>query len=155
MQSSITTYGDGSSAQNPKPYVFLITDGMNNSQYRGVLTNGTWYYPGNPSSYPSSYGTSNWSGGSNPQTLSSSNCSSIKSAGATLSILNIPYSILTVGPNDVAETQQANSVSPGVPTAMSSCASTGFFTTANAPADINTALQAMFAQAVQAAHLTN
>ena len=154
VQSTITTFGDGSSAKNPKPFVFLITDGMNNSQYRGVQKSGTWYYPGNPSSYYG-YGNSDWYGGSNPQTLSSSFCNSIKNAGANLSVLTIPYSLLTVGPNDADETRATNKVSPNVPAAMSNCASTGFFTTANTPADINTALQAMFAQAIQSAHLTN
>jgi hypothetical protein len=42
-----------------------------------------------------------------------------------------------------------------VPNNLQSCASTNFFYTANTPADINSALQAMFEQAVSTAHITN
>ena len=42
-----------------------------------------------------------------------------------------------------------------VPNNLQSCASTNFFHTASTPADINSALQAMFEQAVSTAHITN
>lgn len=150
-------YGNGSASNKSRPFIFLITDGMNNSQYYGTQTYqnqkySKYFYPGNPSSY-SGYSNAGFTG-SNPQPINSSVCSSLKQAGATISVLYIPYAQLTVGTTDVAETQQANTASPKLPAALTSCATTGYFYTANTPTDITNALTAMFNQAVQAAHLT-
>ena len=41
-----------------------------------------------------------------------------------------------------------------IPGSLSACASPGFFYTANTPADITAALNAMFNHAVQVAHIT-
>ena len=48
-----------------------------------------------------------------------------------------------------------NSIIPYIPADLQACASPGFFFTANSATDINNAMQAMFAQALQAARITN
>lgn len=82
-----------------------------------------------------------------------SQCAALKKAGATVSILYIPYTTLTVTNQNTGETIAANNAVPVIPGDLQTCASSGYFYTANTPTDINNALAAMFAQAVQAAHL--
>lgn len=154
LGTTISPYGDGSSQRSSRPFVFLITDGMENTQYFWQSQYGKNNYPGSPSLYWG-YNSSNWSGGSSPQTITPSWCSAIKSSGATVSILYIPYTTLTLTATNQGETNAANGAIPNIPKALINCASAGFFTTANTPADINTALAQMFQQAVQAAHLTH
>ncbi len=50
MQSTVAVYGDGSTAAKPKPFVFLVTDGMQNGQHF-FTWNGKYTYPGNPSKF--------------------------------------------------------------------------------------------------------
>jgi len=49
----------------------------------------------------------------------------------------------------------ANSNIADIPASLQACASPKFFFTANTPADITTALNAMFNQALVTAHITN
>ena len=49
----------------------------------------------------------------------------------------------------------ANSNIANIPGSLQSCASPGFFYTANSPADITAALNAMFNHALVTAHITN
>jgi Flp pilus assembly protein TadG len=135
----ITTLGNGSTSSNSKPYVFLITDGMNNSQ-----------------TYTQEQG---FQGGSNPTPFySQAACDALKNQGVTISILYIPYLNIPANTNAApwaqAEDQQANNQTNLLAPALSACASTGFFYTANSAADITNALNAMFQQAVQVAQLT-
>lgn len=154
MQSTIQTYGDGSSALKPKPFVFIVTDGMQNGQHFFTWT-GKYTYPGNPSSFP---GYSNaWWDGSQPALMDPTLCQSLKSAGATISILYIPYLQLSFVPNGGTvsyENTKVNGFSPSIPNALVQCASSGYFYTANTPTDITNALNAMFNQAIQVAHLS-
>ena len=53
------------------------------------------------------------------------------------------------------EAQAVNGVIPYIPTDLQSCASPGFFFTANTDADITNAMIQMFNQALQASRLTN
>ena len=171
MKSAISAgpgYGTGAASNNSKPYVFLITDGMQNSQHFGVyqqgLCNGAFgtyceNYPGNPSTYPY-FGNANFDG-SSPQAMDPTQCAALKAAGATISVLYTPYTNLTVGPQNQAETNAADNAIANLPTALTTCAGTSagndgatWIHTANSSADIQTALQQMFQQAVQAAHLT-
>ena len=156
-------YGNGAASNSSRPYVFLITDGMQNDQHYGIYQQGIcgggsallsncWNYPGNPSTY-AYFGNANFDG-SNPKAMDSTQCTALKNAGATISVLYIPYINLTVGSTNQGETNAVNSAIANLPSALSSCASPGFFRTANSAADINTALLQMFQQAVQAAHLT-
>jgi Flp pilus assembly protein TadG len=158
MQSTIQAAGgfnDGSSTTSRKPFVFLVTDGMQNSQHFGVSSGSKWYYPGNPSSFRG-YSAGNWDG-SQPAQIDPTQCTALKTAGATISILYIPYNIINFtdyGGGIAWENNRVNGFSPTLSTPLQSCASPGFFFTANTPADITTALNAMFDKALQAAHLT-
>ena len=161
MKSVVSPVGDGSNASTSKPFVFLITDGMDNNQHFGSWSGSAWRYVGNPNtafkSYTGSDGktpiTSNWDG-SQPQLFSTSLCSQLNSGGITLSILYIPYVPLTLGTSNQGETLTVNSLIPNVATNLQKCATPGFFYTASSDADITSALNAMFNQAVQVAHLS-
>lgn len=156
MKSTISVYGDGSSASQPKPFVFLITDGMQNGQHFGTTSGSNWNYPGNPSKF---YGYGNaWWDGSQPAQIDPNTCSALKAAGATISILYIPYNQISYVDNGgtVAwENGRVNGFSPTLSTPLKACASTGFFYTANSPTDINNALNAMFDQALRVARITH
>lgn len=158
MKTAITAsggFGDGSSALARRPFVFLVTDGMQNGQHYAINQNGKYYYPGNPSNYPG-YGAGNFDG-SSPAQIDPSLCTALKAAGATISILYIPYNIITYtdrGGIVAWENGRVNGFSPTLSTPLQSCASPGFFYTANTPTDITAALNAMFDQALQVARLT-
>ncbi len=53
-----------------------------------------------------------------------------------------------------SQTNAANKAIPGIPTALTACASPGFFYTATVPGDIDKALKAMFQQAVNATRIS-
>ncbi len=67
MNSLISSVGTGASSSSTLPYVFLITDGVENTQT---------YPPFN---------------GSNPQVFDTSLCTTLKNRGITIAILYIPY----------------------------------------------------------------
>jgi len=135
MNTTIKTVGDGSSSTNTQPFVFLITDGAQNSQTQ-------WNF--------------SWSGSNSATTLSPSLCTTLKSRGIIISVLYIPYQPIQ-NPTTFANSEDiyANNNIPNIPPALQSCASSGYFFTANTPADITTALNAMFNQALVTAHITN
>ena len=151
IQGTISPYGDGSSAVKSKPFVFLITDGMENTQRFAIASGSTWRYPGGSSLQAQS--NRSWWTGTDPKAIDPSLCSALKSAGATVSVLYIPYTTLTVTGQNTGETQQANAAQPDIPGSLQACATPGYFQMANSPADINNALATMFNQAVQVAHL--
>jgi Flp pilus assembly protein TadG len=158
MKSAITAaggFGDGSSMLARRPFVFLVTDGMQNGQHYAINQNGKYYYPGNPSSFPG-YGAGNFDG-SSPSQIDPSLCTALKTSGATISILYIPYNLISYtdyGGVVAWENGRVNGFSPSLSTPLKSCASPGFFYTANSPADITAALNAMFDQALAVARLT-
>ncbi|SFV14602.1 Flp pilus assembly protein TadG [Methylobacterium sp. 174MFSha1.1] len=148
-------FGDGSTSASRKPFVFLVTDGMQNGQHFFVKPNGTYAYPGNPSKFVG-YGDAGWDG-SQPAQIDAKNCDALKSAGAVISILYIPYnqiSFVDKGGSVVAENKKVNAFSPTLANPLQACASSGYFRTANTPADITTALNSMFDQALRVARLT-
>jgi Flp pilus assembly protein TadG len=136
MNTIITTVGDGSSPTNTKPFVFLVTDGTQNFQ------------------------TCCGFSGSNSATVmptgASSLCKPLKDRGITISVLYIPYQFIQ-NPTTIFNNEDnvANANIPNIPPSLQDCASPNFFFTANTPADITTALTAMFNQALQVAHITN
>jgi len=158
MKTTITAaggFGDGSSALLRRPFVFLVTDGMQNNQHFAINQNGKYYYPGNPSSF-TGYGAGNWDG-SQPSQIDPSLCTALKTAGATISVLYIPYNTISFtdyGGGIAWENNRVNGFSPTLATPLKSCASPGFFYTANSPSDITAALNAMFDQALAVARLT-
>ena len=83
-------------------------------------------------------------------------CSTLKNRGITVSVLKISYQTIQ-NPTSFANNEDfcANSNIPAIPPNLKSCAPPNFFFTANTPADITTALNAMFNQALVTAHITN
>lgn len=155
MLSKISKFGDGSSATKSKPYVFLVTDGMENFQHFFTMKNGKYAYPGSPSTY-AGYSDAWWDG-SQPASIDPTLCQSMKSAGVTISILYIPYLYIPYTPNGgtiASENAKVNAFNSSLAPALKSCASDGFFYTANTPADITASMNAMFNQAVQVTHLS-
>lgn len=165
MKATITSFGDGSSALTPKPFVFLITDGMQNDQHfcepqrDGDPCNpavGRINYTGYLSKFKN-YKSSNWSyGGSKPAPIDPSYCNQLKNAGAVVSVLYIPYNKIDfkdMGGGIAYENNRVNSFSPDLANPLRTCASPGFFYTANTPDDIKASLNAMFDQALQVARL--
>jgi hypothetical protein len=136
MNSLISSVGTGVSSSSTLPYVFLITDGVENTQT---------YPPFN---------------GSNPQVFDTSLCTTLKNRGITIAILYIPYQPIQnpttfAGSEDINVNALIPPESNDVPNNLQACASPQFFFTANTPADINTALQTMFNDVVSTAHITN
>ena len=139
------TVGDGSTATTPQPYVFLVTDGAQDNQTKGV-PNGSW------------------AGSNKATTIDKQNtlttvpqCETLKNRGVIISVLYIPYQpvspVVTTFAGD--EDTYANNNIPYIPASLQKCASPGFFYTANSPSDITAALNAMFNHALQTAHITN
>jgi len=138
LNTTIKSIGSGGSTTNTLPYVFLITDGAQDNQVKGV-PNGAW-------------SGSNRATVINPTTV----CKPLKDRGIIISVLYIPY--IPIDPVNTSfagnEDTYANNNIPNIPPSLSGCATPGFFYTANSPADITTALQKMFNQALVHAHLT-
>ncbi|WOH65724.1 TadE/TadG family type IV pilus assembly protein [Bradyrhizobium sp. BWA-3-5] len=136
--------GDGSTPTTPQPYVFLVTDGAQDNQYKDV-PNGSWH------------------GSNQATTIDKQNtlatvpqCETLKSRGVIVSVLYIPYQPVSPVVTSFAgnEDTYANNNIQYIPASLQKCASPGFFYTANTPADITAALNAMFNHALQTAHLT-
>jgi Flp pilus assembly protein TadG len=136
MNNLITTVGDGSASNNTQPFVFFVTDGAQNFQtccgFSG--SNSATVMPTGASSY----------------------CKPLKARGITISVLYIPYQTIQ-NPTTIFSNEDgvANANIPNISPSLSDCASPGFFFTANSPADITTALNAMFNKALITAHITN
>jgi Flp pilus assembly protein TadG len=137
------TVGDGSTPSTPQPYVFLVTDGAQDNQFKDIPT-------------PSVPG--GWHGSNHATVIDpTKECKALKDRGIIVSVLYIPYQ--PVSPVIVSfannEDTYANNNIPYISPSLEACASPGFFYTANAPADITAALNAMFNHALQTAHITN
>jgi len=146
INAKILSVGDGSGAKQSQPFVFFVSDGMQNSQ-SFVTSTGAW--PG-VTPYPTPPGQT-----VSIRAMDPTLCSVLKARGITVSVLEIPYPTFAA-PKTFAASQEfkANDAVPNLPTAMQACASPGFYRQANSPADIAAAMQDMFAQAVQSARLT-
>eukprot|EP01037_Dinobryon_pediforme_P012730 gene12730-12826_t len=131
LNNIITTVGDGSSISSPAAFVFLVTDGAENTQY---------------------YSNGNWSGGSNPQVMDPTVCSAMKQRGITVAVLYTPYQPIANPNYSFAgnEDGKVNAIIPNIPAQLQSCAtSVNWLFTANTPNDINNAIAQMFTQAAQ------
>jgi Flp pilus assembly protein TadG len=136
ISNLITSVGDGSASNNTLPYVFLVTDGAEDPQTKGV--------PGG------SWSGSNHATVLNPSTL----CTPLKNRGIIISVLYIPYQPIQ-NPNASFAGNEDGYANSNIPPSLQSSASPGFFYTANTPADITTALNKMFNHALVTAHITN
>ena len=137
--------GDGSTSSTPQPYVFLVTDGAQDNQYK-VVPNGGWFDSNRATTIDKQ------------NTLTTvPECETLKGRGVIVSVLYIPYQPVSPVVTSFAgnEDTYANNNIPFIPPSLQKCASPGFFYTANAPADITAALNAMFNHALQTAHITN
>jgi Flp pilus assembly protein TadG len=135
MNTTITSVGDGSATTKSLPYVFLITDGAQSNQ---------------------TYWSGSWAGSNSATTMDTSKCKTLKDRGIIVSVLYIPYQPIQ-NPTTFANSEDfyANANIPFIPPSLTACASPGYFYTANSPADITTALNAMFNHALVTAHITN
>ena len=153
MNSLITSIGTGGSSSNALPYVFMITDGSQDYQ---TQSGGNW-------------SSQNWSATAQvpyqnsattvmPNSVTSTDyCTTMKNRGITVAVLYIPYGTIVNANSSFANNEDgyANNNIANIPASLQTCASSGFFYTANSPADINSALITMFEQAIKTAHLTN
>jgi Flp pilus assembly protein TadG len=158
MNSAIPTsaIGTGAGSSNAVPYIFIVTDGSQDyqTQWTGNWGSQNW-------SYSSAVPYQNSATTIPPNSVTTTDyCTNIKNRGITIAILYIPYQPIA-DPSTIFNDEDgyANSnippVSNNIPTALQKCASPNFYYTANTPADINSALLAMFQQAVNTAHITN
>jgi Flp pilus assembly protein TadG len=137
--------GDGSTSTTPQPYVFLVTDGAQDNQYK-VVPNGGWF----DSNQATTIDKQN--------TLATvPQCEKLKGRGVIVSVLYIPYQPVSPVVKSFAgdEDTAANNNIQYIPASLQKCASPGFFYTANSPTEIAASLNAMFNHALQTAHLTN
>jgi len=136
INTMITSVGTGSGPSNTLPYVFLVTDGSED---------------------PQKYSNGSWSGSNHATTLDYSICTTMQNRGITVAVLYIPY--VKISPVNASfandEDDYANNNIPNIPPSLQKCASPNFFYTASTPADIVTALNQMFNQAIITAHITN
>jgi Flp pilus assembly protein TadG len=145
MNTTITSVGNGSASTNTQPFVFLVTDGAQDPQTKGVPNGG-------------------WSGSNHATVLSDASqvsfpkaCQTLKSRGIIIGVLYIPYQPISPVNASFAndEDDAANNNIPNISPSLSTCASPNFFFTASTPTDIDAALQKMFKQSLVTAHITN
>ncbi len=143
MNGVITSVGNGNASNNTLPYVFLVTDGAQDPQSKGVPNGG-------------------WSGSNHAISIDPSICTAMKNRGIKISVLNIPYvpinPVNTSFAND--EDDYANWNIPNIPASLQGCASPSdsagsYYYEASSPQAINNALTAMFNHALTVAHITN
>jgi len=149
INNLIVNVGNGNAPTNTQPYVFLVTDGAQDNQQKGVPNGG-------------------WSGSNHATVLTDlintypDICTTLKNRKIIVSVLYIPYQ--TINPVNAAfagdEDDYANAVIPNIPASLQGCASPAdaggsYFYTANTPADIQSSLNAMFNHSIQTARITN
>ncbi|MGH6715391.1 MAG: TadE/TadG family type IV pilus assembly protein [Bradyrhizobium sp.] len=139
LNTVVASVGNGSASNDTLPYIFLVTDGAEDPQVKGVPNGG-------------------WSGSNHATVIDpTTDCTPIKNRGIIISVLYIPYQQISPVNASFAndEDDYANANIPNIPASLQACASPGFFYTANTPQDITAALQQMFNHALITAHLTN
>jgi Flp pilus assembly protein TadG len=143
--TGVGTVGDGSTPTTPQPYVFLVTDGAQDNQVKGLGASGGWS------------GSNRATVLNNPINQYPNACKTLKDRGIVVSVLYIPYQKIDPVNTSFANNEgtYANNNIPFIAPSLQACASPGFFYTANTPADITAALNAMFNHALRTAHLTN
>jgi Flp pilus assembly protein TadG len=144
MNTLITSVGDGTTSNKTLPYIFLVTDGAQDPQMKGVPNGG-------------------WSGSNHATVIDPvAVCTPLKLRGIKISVLYIPY--VTINPVNASfagdEDDAANANIPNIPASLQNCASApdsagSYFYTANSPQAISDSLNAMFNHAVTVAHITN
>jgi Flp pilus assembly protein TadG len=150
INNLITSVGTGASITNTLPYVFLVTDGAQDNQYKDV-PNGSWH-GSNHATVLNDATTVTW------PTI----CTTLKNRGIMVSVLNIPYQ--TINPVNTTfagnEDTYANNNIPNIEKPLQDCASPpdaggSYYYKASSPQEIQDSLQAMFNHSLVTAHLTN
>ena len=144
VNNLIVSVGNGTSSTNTLPNVFLITDGAQDNQTKGV-PNGSWS------------GSNHATVLSNSSNTYPSACQTLKNRGIVISVLYIPYQPINPVNASFAgdEDDYANNNIPNIPPSLTACASPNKFYTASTPQAINDALVAMFKDSLLSAHITN
>src|SRR5664279_2048238 len=134
MNTIISSVGDGSSWSSPLPYVFLFTDGAQDSQVQ--------------------WGGS-WSGSNNATVIDTSYCTTLKNRGVTIAVLYVPYQPIQ-NPTTIYNNEDGavNAIIPNIPSALQSCASPNFYFTASSPTAITNTMITMFNQVIKTAHIS-
>jgi Flp pilus assembly protein TadG len=152
LNNLITSVGNGSNASFTQPYVFLVTDGAQDPQWKDV-PNGSWH--------GSNHATTLDLQGTLAASAMTA-CTNLKNRGIIVSVLYIPYQ--TINPVNTSfagnEDTFANTNIQYIANSLSKCASPpdgagSYFYTANTPQDITDSLKAMFNHALVTAHITN
>jgi Flp pilus assembly protein TadG len=145
INSTIVNVGNGTSSTNTQPFVFLVTDGAQDPQMKGVPNGG-------------------WSGSNHATVLNNvgavsfpNACQTLRSRGIIVGVLYIPYQQISPVNASFAgdEDDYANNNIPNISPSLQACASPNYFFTASTPQAINAALQQMFSQSLTTAHITN
>jgi Flp pilus assembly protein TadG len=158
INTLILSVGNGNAPTNTQPYVFLVTDGAQDNQCKGV-PNGNWGCGSNHATVLTDPANSSYA---------ATICSTLKNRGIIVSVLYIPYQpinpVNSSFANDEDDYANWNIGGPppvaGISTSLSGCASPpdaggSYFYTANTPADIQSSLTAMFNHSIQTARITN
>ena len=145
INAKILSVGNGSTSSNTLPFVFFVSDGMEDSQYY-VTATGSW--PG-VTAYPTPPGQT-----VSIRAMDPSVCDVLKTRGVTVAVMQIPYPPFADPTNYAnSEDYKVNDAQPNLSPAMQACASPGFFTFASSPQEITAGIQKLFLQAVQQARL--
>lgn len=143
----LPTSGSGLAGAPRKSHVILITDGVED-----CVKESPWLHC--DESYVNWYGNGPQGPEWSMQAFDPAICTAIKNTGATVSVLNVKY----VAPPglDVRYDYVRNNILANIPTTIGGCASNpSTFYTANSPAEIRSAINAIFGQISKAARLTN
>ena len=146
INAKIVSVGNGSTSSNTQPFVFFVSDGMEDSQYY-VTATGQW--PG-VTPYPTPNGET-----VSIRAMDPTVCDVLKQRGVTVAVMQIPYPPFA-DPTNYANSEdfKVNDAQPNLSPAMQACASPGFFTFASSPQEITAGIQKLFLQAVAQARLT-
>jgi hypothetical protein len=152
LNSLITSVGDGSTSTKTMPYVFLVTDGAQDPQQKGV-PNGSWSGSNHAT-------TLDLQGTLSASAMTA--CTNLKNKGIIVSVLYIPYVQINPVNTTFANNEDtfANTNIQYISNSLSKCSSPpdgagSYFYTANSPQDITDSLKAMFNHALTTAHITN
>lgn len=143
LNAILPTPGTGMNAASPKGAVLLFTDAVQDHE-EFTLATGVWANDPNWVPYsPSVYNMWDY------QPIDPGGCAPIKAKGYAMLVLNAQYVITST---DLAEQSRyadiQNVVLPAVPGNVASCSSgTGYYYSANSPAQITSAVTTMFASA--------
>lgn len=138
MNTTIMASGDGSTSAKAKSFLFLITDGVEDTIYVG----------GQRPKAPAPYGA--WGSTS---AIDPALCNTLKSRGVTVAVLYTKYIKFSGWQYD----SLIKPFDSYIPNNLKSCATSGFYFEASSATEINNAMLAMFQSAVKATtpQLTN